>query len=119
MQTPVQITFRGLPRSGPVTAEIHSRVERLEHLFGAFTRCHVVIEVRNHNHRKGNIHCVSIEAMLPGFDLVASRDSGENHDHENVYVAIRDTFNALGRELQNRVKKKRTVARKSEHPRST
>lgn len=119
MQTPVQITFRGLPRSGPVTAEVHSRVERLEHLFGPLTRCHVVIEVCHHNHRKGNIHSVSIEAMLPGTDLVASRDSGENHDHENVYVAIRDTFNALGRELQNRLKKKRTTTRKSEHPRSS
>lgn len=119
MQTPVQITFRDLSRSGPITAEVHSRVERLEHLFGALTRCHVVLQARPHSHRRGNVHGVSIEVTLPGGETVSSRDCGENHEHENVYVAIRDTFNALARELQSRFKKKRQLQPKSELPRSS
>lgn len=118
MQTPVDVTFRGLSRSGAITAEVHSRVERLEHLFGPLTRCHVVLEVRPHPHRRGNVHRVSIEVLLPGIDLVSSHDCAERHEHENVYVAIRDTFNALARELQSRVNKARLQAPNSPRPRS-
>ena len=113
MQSPVQLSFRGLPRSGAITAEIHSRVERLEHLFGPLVRCHVVVEVRQQQGRKGNLHGLSIEASLPRIDVVRSHDVEHDYAHENVYVAIRDTFNAVARELEDRIQRQRANER---HP---
>jgi ribosome-associated translation inhibitor RaiA len=36
---------------------------------------------------------------VPGKELVVSRDPGDVHAHKDVYVAIRDAFDAAERQL--------------------
>jgi len=107
MQLPLQITFRGLSSSEAVEAKVRERASKLEHLFGRITSCRVVIEAPHHQHRKGGLFGVSIELAIPEGQIVANRDPGQDHAHEDVYVAIRDAFDAVSRKLQDSVKRRR------------
>jgi cold shock CspA family protein len=50
---------------------------------------------------------VRVDLKLPGHDIVVGRDPEAHHAHEDVYVAIRDTFDAVRRLLEDRVRKDR------------
>ena len=100
MQLPLQITFRGLVSSQSLTERITRKVSGLEQLYGRITSCRVVIDAPHQHHHKGKTYRVSIELSVPGADITVNRDRGLNHAHEDVYVAIRDAFDAASRQLQ-------------------
>lgn len=104
---PLQITFRGFDSSEAVEAKVRDRVQKLERIFGSITSCRVVIDAPHQHHHKGNLFAVSIDLTVPEGEIVASRDAGQNHAHEDVYVAIRDAFDAVGRRLQETVRRRR------------
>ncbi len=97
----VQITFLGMARSAAVEAQVQRWVKRLEHSFGRLVRCEVWVEQPHRHNRKGNTFRVRIELAVPGTTLVVSRDTGVDHAHENVYVALADAFRAARRQLQD------------------
>ena len=94
--------------SPAVEARITERVERLEHLYDRIIGCHVVVQAPHQHSRHGNLFEVTAELRLPGGQpIVAGKAHHEDQAHEDVYVAIRDTFSALERQLQDRVRKAR------------
>ena len=105
MQSPLQITFKGFPSSDAVTDRIRSKVHKLEQLFGRITSCRVVIETPHQHHEKGRTFHVGIDLAIPGAEILANRDAGLNHAHEDVYVAIRDAFDAVSRKLHDHVRR--------------
>ncbi len=106
MQLPLQITYRGLTSSESIEAKVRRRVEKLEQLCSNITSCRVVIESPHHHHHKGNTYRVAIDLIVPDGELAVNHGS-HDHSHEDVYVAIRDAFDALGRQLQSLMHKKR------------
>lgn len=102
MSLPSQITFRGMSSSDAVTARINAEIAKLEHLFPQLMSCRVVVEAPHRHHHKGNLFSVSIDVAVPHAEIVANRDAGRDHAHEDVYVAIRDAFLAVSRKLQDR-----------------
>jgi len=100
MSSSLQITFLGMPRSPAVEAQVQRWVDRLEKSFGRLLRCEPWIEQPHQHNRKGKTFRVRVELAVPGDTLVVSRDAGEDHAHENVYVAISDAFRAARRQLQ-------------------
>lgn len=116
MQLPLQITFKGFPSSEAVESKERERALKLEHLFGRITSCRVVIEAPHQHHRKGKLFTVSIDLTVPKGEIVANRDAGQNHAHEDVYVAIRDAFDAVGRKLQDCVRRRRGDVKRYEEP---
>lgn len=51
---------------------------------------------------------VRVHLHLPGgVDINATRNPPEDHAHEDAYVAIRDVFDALRRQLSERVRERR------------
>ena len=52
------------------------------------------------HHRKGNHFEVRIELRVPGAELAVSNKPGDINAHEDVYVAIRDSFDAMERQLE-------------------
>jgi ribosome-associated translation inhibitor RaiA len=114
MQTPLQITFRGFPSSEAVTARIRLKVRKLEQQFGRITSCRVVIEAPHQHKHIGKTYRVSIDLAIPGWEILANRDAGRNHAHEDVYVAIRDAFDAVGRRLQDHVRRSQGVEKRHE-----
>jgi ribosomal subunit interface protein len=107
MQVPLHITFRGFPSSEAIESRISAKVSKLERLCGRITSCRVVMESPHHHQHKGNTYRVSIDVTVPDGEIVVGRHNGLNHAHEDVYVAIRDAFDALERQLQDHVRRHR------------
>lgn len=106
MQETLQIRYHGLDPSDFVSDNVREKVEKLEQFYNRITRCIVTIELPHKSQTKGNIYNVHIEVDVPGERLVVGRDKG-HHAHEDVYVALRDAFNAMQRKLQDYVDKAR------------
>jgi ribosome-associated translation inhibitor RaiA/cold shock CspA family protein len=116
MHTPLQITFRNFERSPAVEAKVHERAEKLEHLFGDIMSCHVAVELLHKHHQKGNHYHVRIDVTVPGDELVASREAGEHHAYTDVYVALRDAFDTMGRLLEDYARRMRREVKTHEVP---
>jgi ribosome-associated translation inhibitor RaiA len=107
MQLPLQIACRGFSCSESIDVKVRARVDKLEALFSNITSCRVVIESPHHHQHKGNTYRVSIDLTVPDGEVVVARGGGDNHAHEDVYVAIRDAFDAMGRRLQGLAQRRR------------
>ena len=106
MQLPLQITFRNIPPSDAVEAKVRERAEKLERITDNIMACRVTVEAPHKHHHKGSTYQIRIDLTVPGNEIVVSRDPGLNHAHENIYVAIRDAFNAVRRQLEDYVRQR-------------
>lgn len=95
MQTPLQITFRNFPRSDAVEARIRAKAAKLEEFHARIMSCHVAVEELDRHRHQGKQFAVRLDIRLPGHAVVIDRDH-----HEDIYVALRDAFNAAGRKLE-------------------
>jgi ribosome-associated translation inhibitor RaiA/cold shock CspA family protein len=107
MQVPLQITFRHMDSSEAVAARIRSRAEELERFFDRIISCRVVVECRHPRHQQGNLFQVRIDLLVPGREIVVGRDPEAHHAHEDIHVAIRDSFDAARRLLEDHVREGR------------
>lgn len=107
MPIPLQVTFRNMPVSTAARARIVEHAEKLARLHGRIMSCRVVVRAPHRHHRKGKLFHVSIDAKVPGTEIAVNRDPGEHHAHQDVYVAIRDAFNALARRLEDTARRRR------------
>ncbi len=107
MPVPLQITLKSIPHSDALEEAIHAKAAKLERYRSQITHCHVTIESPHRHGTKGSLYHVHIDVCTPGGELVVSRDPGRNHAHENVYVALRDAFNAVRRQLETHVERRR------------
>jgi cold shock CspA family protein len=105
MLIPVDITFKELGKSDALEARIRDYVGKLERVFDRIVRCEVVIETPHRHHRTGRQYHVRVRLTVPGGEIVASHDPGPDEAHEDAYVAVRDTFNAARRQLEDYVRK--------------
>jgi cold shock CspA family protein/ribosome-associated translation inhibitor RaiA len=96
-----EITFRGLPRSDALEADIRQKIEKLDRFFGHIMRCRVVLEAAHKHHHKGNLYHVRLTLDVPGRVLVVSRDPEKHQAHKDAYVAVRDAFDAAQRQLED------------------
>lgn len=101
MKLPLQITFRNMDASEFVEAAIREKAEKLEHFFSDIMSCRVVVESLHKHHQHGNLYNVHIDVKVAGKEIAVSREAGLDHAHEDIYVAIRDAFNAIQRRLQD------------------
>jgi cold shock CspA family protein len=104
MQIPVEITFRDIEKSDAVETRIRDWVDKLERVYDRITRCEVIIGQPHHRHRKGNPFSITVRLTVPGGEVVSSHDPGPDGAHEDVYVALRDAFQAARRQLEDHVK---------------
>jgi len=116
MQTPLEVSFRNMDRSDAVEARVREKAEKLERFFDRVTSCRVVIEATNRQHTKGNLYHVHIELGVPGSQVVVDRNPGNKHAHEDVYVAVRDAFNAARRRLEDHSRRKAGKVKAHEVP---
>jgi cold shock CspA family protein len=104
MMLPLQITFRNMPRSEAVEREIRERAGRLDRFTNRIMGCRVVVETRHRHHQGDHFH-VRIALTLPGREIVVGREPALHREYEDVYVAIRDAFDAAGRRLEDFVRR--------------
>ncbi len=69
--------------------------------------CRVVVQAPHKHHHQGNLFHVRIDLTVPDEELVVSRERHDQQSHEDAYVVIRDAFNALQRQLEDYVRRRR------------
>ena len=140
MEIPLQITFRNMPRSEAIEDNIREKASKLDSFYDRIMSCRVVVEASHRQHRKGKAYEVRIDLTLPGGELVINRSPKrlkaaksspaeqpetklmESHEpskhgaHADVYVAIRDAFNAAGRKLQDYARRQSGAVKLHEEP---
>ena len=102
---PLQITFRGMDPSDAIEANVREKAERLERFSDRIMSCHVVIEAPHRHHHKGKLYNVRIDLGMIGGELAVTRERPLDHAHEDVYVAIRDAFDAAVRRVEDFMRK--------------
>lgn len=107
MPIPMQITFRNMLPSPAVRTRIREHVEQLDRFHGRIMSCRVVVRAPHRRQHKGRLYHVSIDLKVPGREIAVNRDPPEKHAHQDIYVAVRDAFNALSRRLQDVARQRR------------
>lgn len=110
MRTPLQITFHGLERSDAVEAAVRQKAEHLERFAADVMSCRVVVDLLQKHKHQGRPFGVRIDLTLPGRELVVDRV-----ENEDVYVALRDAFDDMKRQLEEAVRQRR--GDEKQHPR--
>jgi cold shock CspA family protein len=104
MQTQPQISFDDLPVDEAVREAALGHLARLEKTYDQITGCHVVIAQPHRHHREGRLYSVRVDLVVPGSEIVINRNHPADHAHEDVYVALRDSFDAARRRLEDHVR---------------
>lgn len=95
MQRPLQIIFRDMVPSDAVEAQIRERVKKLEVFYPHIIGCKATVGIAGKHKHQGQLFNVRLDISVPGSELVVNRDK-----HEEFYVALRDTFDAAKRQLE-------------------
>jgi ribosomal subunit interface protein len=96
MKIPLQITTRDIPHSGAIEQMIREKATKLELFCDRLMSCHVVVESPQRHRHQGKLYNVRIDMAVPGTVMAVNRE--ENLD---IYVAVRDAFNAARRQLKS------------------
>jgi ribosomal subunit interface protein len=106
MQLSPQITFRGISSSPAIDANLRNHIDKLEEFYDRIMSCRVMVE-KSRRHYQGNLYHIRIDLTVPGGELVVNRNPPEHQESENIYVAIRDAFDAAERELKDYAQRQR------------
>lgn len=95
MHAPLRITIRGLDHSAALDDYIRERCEKLEQFSSHLIGVEVTVDLSERHKHHGNRFDVRLILRIPGNDIVV------DHQHdEDVYVAVRDAFDAASRQLK-------------------
>lgn len=102
MSIPVQITFRGIQPSDALRASIEKHAAKLERFSKNLLGCKVVVEQAEGRHHHGNRFRLHVQLDVTGRSLQAGREPpAEDQAATDPYVAVRDSFEALQRQLED------------------
>lgn len=102
MRIPLQVTVRDIPHSEAIETRIHEKAEKLERFYDRIMSCRVVVDSTQRHKQQGKLYNVRIDMTVPGGELAANRV-----ENEDIYVAIRDAFEAAQRQLQDYARRQR------------
>ncbi|UCG97715.1 MAG: ribosome-associated translation inhibitor RaiA [Burkholderiales bacterium] len=110
MKVPLQVTFRDMARSDAVEAEIRRRAEKLEEFSDRIMSCRVTVQMPAAHKQQGKLFSVHLDLKVPGEEIATTR----RHEDEDVYVAIRDAFDAVRRRLEDYARRSRGDTKRHE-----
>lgn len=116
MAIPVQVTFKDMEPSPALEARIREKAEKLERFAERILRCIVTVEAPHRHHRHGVMYAIRVDVVVPRGEIVVSREGVRNHAHEDPYVAVRDAFDAVARQLEDHVRHLRGDVKHHEAP---
>jgi cold shock CspA family protein/ribosome-associated translation inhibitor RaiA len=96
-----------LPVSEAVEAAIREKAAKLDEFCDDIMSCRVMVESPHQHRHKGKLYHLRIDLTVPGDEIVIRRDPREDSTHEDVYVVIRDAFDAAKRQLEDYVRRRR------------
>ena len=116
MEVPLQLQFRNLEPSPAIEAAVRKHVKKLKVFNGDIISCRVAIESPHKHQHKGKLYHVVVDVRVPGKEIVVSRAPDDQQAHEDVYVAIRDAFDAARRQIQDYARIRRGRVKTHETP---
>ena len=96
MELSLQITTRNVSISEAANADIREKAAKLDSFYDRIIGCRVTVEAPHRHQQKGIHYNVRIDLTVPGAELVVKREP-----NEDIYVAIRDAFDAARRQLED------------------
>ncbi|ODV13614.1 MAG: hypothetical protein ABT20_01570 [Rubrivivax sp. SCN 70-15] len=102
MKLPLQLTIRDMAPLPSLEPEIQRRAAQLDRFAADVMSCHVVVEAEGNRHRTGHEYRVKATVHVPDEVIVA----GEHQLDRDVFVALRDSFDALDRQLEDYVRRR-------------
>jgi len=107
MTNEFQVVFHNIDQSDAVIDAVNKRIGKLERYCDQIITGRVVLDSPHNNHHKGKVYSVGLEIHTPHKEVRVNQEQHDNHAHEDLYVAIRDAFNAAERQLKSVDKKHR------------
>lgn len=98
---PLQITSHDIPLTEAIESHIRKRTDKLSQFYDRINSCRVVVEIPQKHKHQGKLFNVRIDLTVPGKELAVNRKS-----NPDIYVAIRDAFDALERQLEEHARKR-------------
>jgi cold shock CspA family protein len=110
MKLPIEILTKGFGLSDQAREDIRAEAEKLDLFYGRIMRCHVAVEGPGGHARQGRWHVV-IDIRVPGAELTVTRQRGET-----LREAIRESFAAATRRVEDYVRRTRRLIKSSSKP---
>lgn len=108
MHDPVEIIVRGMPHSGALERFVGEQADKLDRLCRRILSCNMVVEALHRPKRQGAQFAVRLNITLPGTELVVNREHGTD-----VYVAVRDAFEAASVQLEDYLRRQSNTKSRS------
>lgn len=102
MKLPLQITSRNVSLSEAAAEIIKEKAAKLETFYDSIMACRVLVDAPHRHKHQGVSYNVRLDITVPGGEIVVKREP-----NEDLYVAIRDSFDAARRQLQSFVRRQR------------
>lgn len=102
MTLALDITVRDIESSPAIEQRIREKAEKLTQYYDRIESCKVVVEQEQKKAHQGKLYLVRVDVTVPGKHLVVNRQPAED-----LYVAIRDSFQAMSRQLEDYAGKQR------------
>jgi len=102
MKQPLQVLFVGVEPSEAVEAAARAKAEKLDRFRPDIMSCRVTIELAHKHQQQGRPFAVRIAVTVPDRELTVDRAQDED-----VYVALRDAFDDMTRQLAESVQRVR------------
>ncbi len=104
MKLPLQITSRNVSLSENAEQAIREKAAKLDHFYDHIMGCRVLVESPHRHQHQGNQYNVRLDITVPGSEIVIKRE-----ENEDLYVAIRDAFDAAQRKVKDFSSKQKAV----------
>jgi len=114
LKTPLQISFCNLDKSDALENKIRERVDRLTQFYKPLMSCRVAVEARHRHHHQGNLFHIRIIVKVPDQELIATREPDPHAPYTDIYVALRDAFDTMQRQLEDYSSRRRGTVKS--HP---
>ncbi len=102
MKQAPDIRFIGLEPSAAMASAAREKAAKLELFCPEIMACRIVIELAHKHRQQGRRFAVRLNLTLPGRELTVNRV-----ENEDPYVALRDAFDGMKRQVEDTVERMR------------
>ena len=109
MTNEFQIVYHNIDQTEAISEAVQKRIDKLERYCDHIINGRVVLDSPHNHHHKGKVYSVTLEIHTPELEVRVNQDQHDNSAHEDLYLAIRDTFNVAERQFKSIDKKHRAI----------
>lgn len=109
MTNEFQVVYHNIDQTEAISEAVQKRIDKLERYCDHIINGRVVLDSPHNNHHKGKVYSVTLEIHTPELEVRVNQGQHDNHSHEDLYIAIRDAFNAAERQFKSIDKKHRAT----------